>query len=292
MGDEAFLQTIRPSKASVLPGRSAFLSGLISDFTSANRSWSMRDLADELLRVLPPRSDAWKEVVSMKSVGDARSIIKVAWRVDPTWDVSYEDAADAISKFIEPHVRQGKIKFAKDFWKKKMGGDLHTEKVWAVKMNLRGANLARKDLRGFILDKANLEGANLQEAKIEQAAGANFSKTRAVKLNAVGADLRGAIFVSADMQDADLRNARVVGADFSNANLSGARLDVKKDDGPAFAGTRMDGSHVECAVFGGREEDAPWWSDRNPIFSGVPFGYSAYRFLGGTALTKKKIHPF
>lgn len=297
---EALLKTIEPARKPFLPARAYFLSGLTSDLSP----WSMRDLAEVMIRVLPPKTNVWTLVNAMKDVGDAEGLFAVAHRLEPAWRVSYEDAAAAVSKSIEPLVRDGKVKVARERWRQRMGGDMGVGPVWMIGANLRGAKLARRDLLQFNLSGADLEGANLEEAKITIAPGANFSGAHAPGLSAMDADLTGARFVGADLSGANFRRAEVVNADFRSANLSGALLTPRLPAGDArlvpgvrtitspFMGTRMDGANLGAARFEhNNERSAPWWSDKNPVFRGTPSGYSVYKILGGTALAKIDV-PF
>lgn len=298
--DKALLETIEPARKPFLPARGDFLSGLVSEL----RSWSMRDLADVLIRVLPPKTKVWTSVHTMKDKGDAVGLFEIAHRLDPAWRVHYEDAAAVVSKSLEPLVRDGKVKVARERWGQRMGGDLGMGPVWMVGANLRGAKLAHRDLLQFNLSGANLEGANLEEAKIKIAPGANFSGAHAPRLSAIDADLTGARFVGADLSGANFRRAKVVNADFRSANLSITLLTPRlpTEDAPLvqgvwtitspFMGTQMDGADLSAARFEhNNERSAPWWSDKNPVFRGAPSGYSAYKILGGTALTKINV-PF
>lgn len=298
--DKALLETIEPARKPFLPARGDFLSGLVSELSA----WSMRDLADVLIRVLPPKTKVWTSVHTMKNKGDAVGLFEVAHRLNPAWRVYYEDAAAVVSKSLEPLVRDGKVKVARERWGQRMGGDLGVGLVWMIGANLRGAKLAHRDLLQFNLSGANLEGANLEEAKIKIAPGANFSGAHAPRLVAIDADLTGARFVGADLSGANFRRANVVDADFRSANLSGATLtpalateSLSSTLSPwtvssPFMGTQMDGADLSAARFEhNNERSAPWWSDKNPVFRGAPSGYSAYKILGGTALTKINV-PF
>lgn len=74
-----------------------------------------------------------------------------------------------------------------------------------------GANLLRRDLRGFDLHGVKLIGADLQEANLS---GVNLS----------GADLSGAMLTRANLENADLRGALLLGVDLTGATLTGAQL--------------------------------------------------------------------
>lgn len=281
--DKALLQAIQPIDKAILPGRGEFLSGLVSEI----RPWSMKDLADSLMRALPPKEAAWNQTKIMKNVGDAKALFRVAHRLQPQWNVTYEDAAAVVSKSIESMVREGKIKVAIEQWHKRMGGELNADPVWMVGANLRGAKLSKRDLRRFILDRAKLEEANLEDSSIGSAVGANFSGANARKLNAVGANLTRAKFTDADLTEANFSEAILVGADFRGADLKRSRMRAKGDRGSVFDGTRMDGANLDGAIFKDQEEESsPWWSSRNPVFTGAPSGYTAVKILTGTVLAK------
>lgn len=118
--------------------------------------------------------------------------------------------------------------------------------LWARRLltcaDLRGARLARFDLRQARLKLAELAGADLREAALAKAdlTRANLSQGRlsgadlrqAVLEGAVlrqadlgRCDLRGAKLAGACLRRADLRGADLRGADFHEADLSGALLD-------------------------------------------------------------------
>lgn len=298
--DKALLETIEPARKPFLPARGDFLSGLVSELSP----WSMRDLADMLIRVLPPKTKVWTSVHTMKDKGDAVGLFEVAHRLEPAWRVSYEDAAAVVSKNIEPMVRRGQIKAAVEEWRQRMGGESGVGRVRMFGANLRGAKLNNRDLRNFDFSGAKLEEANLEKSQIELAPGANFSGAQASQLQARYADLTGARFVGANLSGASFHRAKIVNADFRSANLSGATLtpalateSLSSTLSPwtvssPFMGTQMDGADLSAARFEhNNERSAPWWSDKNPVFRGAPSGYSAYKILGGTALTKINV-PF
>jgi hypothetical protein len=288
--DKAWLQTITPVQIPLLPERRVFLSGLVSE----RSPWSVGDVADIMIRSLPV-GKARSEIISMKDVGSARELFAVARRFQPSWNVSYEDAAAVASKHIEPMVREGHNKAAMSFWVSRMGGRLGSERVRMVGANLRGANLPRRDLQWYIFDNANFEEANLSGARIYQAAGANFSRIKGVNLNAESANLSGARFNEAELDGAKFTHALVTGVDFSDANLANAKLHVKMPIGGAnpFEGTRMDRANLEQARFQhNNERGAPWWADRNPVFTGTPAGYNRIKLLGGVGLAKADPLPF
>jgi hypothetical protein len=288
--DKAWLQTITPAQIPLLPERRVFLSGLASELSP----WSVGDVADIMIRSLPV-GKARSEIISMKDVGSARELFAVARRFQPSWNVSYEDAAAVVSKHIESMVREGHNKAAMGFWVSRMGGRLGSERVWMVGANLRGANLPRRDLQYYIFDNANLEGANLSGARISQAAGANLSRIRGDNLNAESANLSGARFNGAELDGAKFTRALVTGVDFSDANLANAKLNVKMPIGDIspFEGTRMDRANLEQARFEhNNERSAPWWTDRNPVFIGTPMGYNRIKLLVGSGLAKASPIPF
>lgn len=66
---EALLKTIEPARKPFLPARADFLSGLTSELSP----WSMRGLAEVMIRVLPPKTNVWTLVNAMKDVGNERS---------------------------------------------------------------------------------------------------------------------------------------------------------------------------------------------------------------------------
>lgn len=96
--------------------------------------------------------------------------------------------------------------------------------------NLSEANLADADLAGANLPGANFSGANLSEADL---AGANLTGANLSGANLSEADLTKADLTGANLSEADLTKADLSGADLSGANLSGAKLtetDVRRAD--------------------------------------------------------------
>ena len=86
---------------------------------------------------------------------------------------------------------------------------------------LRGAFLARADLRGAGCSGTDLAGCYLRKADLR---GADLRRTRLVHAFLGGADLRQADLRDAELSHADLRAARFVGADLRGAIMTGARL--------------------------------------------------------------------
>jgi len=84
-------------------------------------------------------------------------------------------------------------------------------------INLRGAPLAKRNLKGVELQFAKLEGAKLEGADLREA---NLSRA---KLE--GADLREANLSRAYLIDADLKEAKLGGAKLEGAYLEGAYLE-------------------------------------------------------------------
>jgi uncharacterized protein YjbI with pentapeptide repeats len=127
-----------------------------------------------------------------------------------------------------------------------------------IKPDLRGAMLARKDLRGIIFANADLREANLSTSAFHGA-------------TLIGADLRGAdlslaAFVNADLRNVNLIGARPTGAEFTEADLSGTDLQGVTLDGifskasfvsanlrkaTILTRTQLDGAHLCNADLGG-----------------------------------------
>lgn len=120
-----------------------------------------------------------------------------------------------------------------------------------------GANLLRRDLRGFDLHGVKLVGANLREANLS-----------GINLN--GADLSGTLLTRSNLENADLRGAVILGADLTGANLTGAQLD----------GADLRGSVLNEAILTGVDL-------RNTTLSGVWFNRAELvdANLSGVSLT-------
>jgi uncharacterized protein YjbI with pentapeptide repeats len=176
---------------------------------------------------------------------------------DESWRETYErlekstpeEKTDLVLKLIEEHPEHRLELPQRDEQRANLAGlDLSRETLarkrigmttppwWSIKYN--GANLAKANLQGAILNSGNFEGANLYYAQLQNA-------------GLFGANLKGAYLYNADFQDArlvfvnlqsttlsyvnfrnaDLREARLQGVnlswvgDMSNVSISGAWLD-------------------------------------------------------------------
>jgi uncharacterized protein YjbI with pentapeptide repeats len=94
-------------------------------------------------------------------------------------------------------------------------------RVFAIKANLRRADLSHANLVGIILTYANLNQTNLSYANLMRA---NLMRANLYRAFLTGADLTGAYLIDADLREADLNNGKLQGADLSDAHLSGANL--------------------------------------------------------------------
>lgn len=94
-------------------------------------------------------------------------------------------------------------------------------------LDLRGINLAGRNLRyaeftGSSMQRANLRGADLRGARLQLA---NLTRANLQAVKAAGARMTAAGLTSANLAGADFSGARMDGAIFfTNANLSGARF--------------------------------------------------------------------
>jgi len=98
-------------------------------------------------------------------------------------------------------------------------------------LDLRGANLSGRDLRGrnftrALLDGADLSGANLDEAVFSEAklrranlTGASMKKSTLHRANCSGADLTDVDLRGATLYRCILRDATITGANFKAASL-------------------------------------------------------------------------
>ena len=101
-----------------------------------------------------------------------------------------------------------------------------------------GANLLRRDLRGFDLHGGKLVGANLSEANLS---GVNLS----------GADLSGALLTRSNLENADLQGAVILGADLTGAILTGAQLDGADLSGSVLNEAILTGVDLRQATLAG-----------------------------------------
>ncbi len=104
--------------------------------------------------------------------------------------------------------------------------------------NCVGADLSRRDLRGWNFRGADLRGANLSRSDLR---GVDLRTARLDRANAVGADLR----------HADLRRSRWLTAALEGADLRKARLDRAQ-----FSATRLADADLRNAHFG-----MSFWTD-------------------------------
>ncbi len=86
---------------------------------------------------------------------------------------------------------------------------------------LRGAFLARADLRGAGLSGTDLAASYFRKADLR---GADLREARLLHTFLGGADLRQADLREAELSHADLRGAKIVGADLRGTIITGARL--------------------------------------------------------------------
>jgi len=96
-------------------------------------------------------------------------------------------------------------------------------------MNMAGADMAGKDLRGMDGGAAILTGADLK--------GANLERGWLPAANLQGANLAGADLTGANLWGANLKNADLAGANLSKARLRGANLTGAKLTGATMVGT-------------------------------------------------------
>jgi hypothetical protein len=108
------------------------------------------------------------------------------------------------------------------------------QRGWLVDGSLRGANLAKANLAGADLSKADLRGVNMVEAHLEEA-----------QLN--NADLREASLGFAQLRGANLSHANLEHTRLGGANLEGANLSYTNlAHGEAFS-ANLHGAHLHNA---------------------------------------------
>lgn len=108
----------------------------------------------------------------------------------------------------------------------------------SVVVDLRGAELSLRNLRGVDLRGANLVSAKLIEADLRKA---KLSGTQLIKAKLRAADLR-----EADLTESTIRAADLSGADFSKANLYG--VDFERS---ALRGARFSGAVLRRTILAG-----------------------------------------
>lgn len=105
-------------------------------------------------------------------------------------------------------------------------------------LELQGANLSSKNLRGADCTRVNLSQANLSGAVLQSA---NFSQAQLKDANLSNANLRGADLAGANLNGADLRGADLKGANLSNTDLRYADLTDADLMGTDLARANMEG---------------------------------------------------
>ncbi len=98
-------------------------------------------------------------------------------------------------------------------------------------IDLRGAELADRDLRGIDLNRANLGFADLQGAKLE---GASLHRASLRSADLTAADLSGADLSAAALTDAQMRHVEMVGTRMTGAKLTRAALTSSDADRADF----------------------------------------------------------
>lgn len=131
-----------------------------------------------------------------------------------------------------------------------------------ARANLTRANLTGADLRGADLSRARLRGAILRKARMGRlgtstGSGARITAApcgrnllctgRMAGVDLRGADLTGAIIVSADLSGADLRKARAFQVILTAVDLSGAKLDGVDLTGSYLAEINLQGASLAGA---------------------------------------------
>lgn len=123
------------------------------------------------------------------------------------------------------------------------GEDLHLD-LNAV--DLRGANLKRANLEGFLLMGSHLEYADLTEANFRIAIlyGSFLNNT-----NFSGANLEGCALVQVNLSGASLAHAQLKAANLAKSNLTGANLNRANMEGAWLDNTCLKGANL-TGVFG------------------------------------------
>jgi uncharacterized protein YjbI with pentapeptide repeats len=120
----------------------------------------------------------------------------------------------------------------------------HTESVSLRGRRLEGAVLSDAHLRKIDLTGAQLEGAVLAGADLREAKFGPWRTGFTAGLNVTesGADLRGAVLISAQLQGANLNDAELEGADLTGATLQGALLSSAHLQGAILSGAQLQGA--------------------------------------------------
>lgn len=113
-------------------------------------------------------------------------------------------------------------------------------------VDLRHANLARKDLRGVNFRGARLHRADLRFANL---AGANLDGADLTGVKGYALNAPGISFVQARLVAADFEMARFFRANFSGADLTSASLEAAKMNYVWFNGARIVNANLQETKF-------------------------------------------
>jgi WD40 repeat protein/3',5'-cyclic AMP phosphodiesterase CpdA len=138
----------------------------------------------------------------------------------------------------------------------------------------RGQNLAGRDFRSALLDRADFSQSSLEAADLR---GASLRGALLKQANLRQADLRGTALVGADLSEADLTQADLRGADLKDANLTRATL-----IGADLRGAVLTGSQWALARLAGATLDDPQLSGLSTEGAGLPEQVPAF-VLGSSA---------
>jgi uncharacterized protein YjbI with pentapeptide repeats len=125
-------------------------------------------------------------------------------------------------------------------------------------LNLRGASLAKADLRDAILNGARLDGADLSGADLTEAslASASLRDANLADASLIGADLKGASAYGAQLARANLTNGKLRRAQLSDADLTGATL-----NGAELVNANLGGALLDGAFIGSADLTGAWLAD-------------------------------
>ena len=117
-------------------------------------------------------------------------------------------------------------------------------------MDLRGIQLANKDLSNIIIPAARMKWACLRNAHLE---GANLWAAHLEGADLMGANLEGAVFSTGHLEGAGFKEASLQGALLKEAHLEGAGL-----GGAHLEGAWLMKAHMEGADLGGTHLESAW----------------------------------
>ncbi len=202
------------SKNSSLNGLADFLSGFVKSFMPSYEFGALRQMAKQGMNL----TQAKERKLAYLLLSSERIT---------AFNETFGGKVEALEKYVD---RLYALRVCSNWVKEH-------KKTKKVPLDLKGVNLAGKDLReamlaGADLSHANLEGADLTDADLRET-------------NLEGANLKGAILVNADLMSTvpmlyfrleDEKKEYRPGANFANADMTGANLASANANKAVFAG--------------------------------------------------------